>query len=463
MERELDQLKFSSEAATRESNELLVGMKAQINHLKSENESLNKRLEKNIQESQKKLEFERIEHRKTKDRLRGCLEKEERMLIQIDNLSKKVKFFKANSQSKSNTKKKENEKEENFSLIETTKIKQYIAYLLDKVRTIKIQHNKEKLQLLEELKFQRSDIASMTNVLVIRVREETKKNKYLLKDTERLKSDIQKLQKINEELSIKFTSEKSLSKMTTVDFNSNMVYDSVRTFEKDNSSNYERKNHLESLDRYGASSQNYRLRDTKLNNLKSNSINSSSSLHFRSNFGKNSIGGVKDFKVMQKETQNLQDKLTKLRKGGSTDSGDRQISSRRINVYEKERHTVVPHLNFDKENSYETENKFDLEDQENMNNSNHFNSGMTSVRLLSQRMEKPNMVLGERNQNFRGSNWQNSQDSFEKRERKSYFGERGSFLKEGKDSFVSNEKYESRKITFGVLNEISEVMTPNKR
>lgn len=444
LERELDQLKFSSEAATRESNELLVGLKAQINHLKGENESLAKRLQKSITENQRKLDFERVEHRKTKEDLRICLENEENMLIQIDNLSKKVKFFKANTYSKPNSSQKKSS--ERVSLIETSRIKQYIRLLTDKVKALKIQHKKEKSQLLEEIKFHQSSIISKIDVLFIRVREESKKNKYLMKELDREKKDHETLKNIHEKFSVKFRSEKSLSKMTALEFSSNCLYDSNQTFDKDKKSSFKKKpskNHMISMSNLRNSDYNYDFRDMKKSKLNSNSINSSSSVHFRSSVVKNSLG-AKDYNTRQKETLNIQERISRLRKKSNDSSRD--VSSRRIDVYNREKTTEVPKLSF-------------TEDQENHNRSNRsteYKSGFASVRLLSQRMEKPGFVLGERSKNV---NWP---VSGEKKIRGSYFGERDSFLKDGRESMFSNEKYESKNIRFGVLGEISEVKTPKR-
>lgn len=283
----------------------------------------------------------------------------------------------------------------------------------------------------------------MTNVLVIRLREEEKKNKYMMKDVDRLKNDIQKLQKINEDFSIKLRSQKSLSRMTGVDFSTSGLYDTNRTFDKENKSDYNKKSHIISIENLRNSDHKYGFRENKKSRINSNSINSSSSVHFRSSIIKNSLG-MKDFNMLQKETLNINEKISNLRKKPTNDIS-RDISSRRIDVYNKENSTIVPKLEFEK-------------DQENHDKSNEYKSGFASVRLLSHRMEKPNFVLGERSQNS-NINWP---ASVEKKQRKSFLGERDCFLKEGKDSFVSNENFESRNIKFGVLGEISEVKTPRR-
>lgn len=57
--RELEQSKFSSAALTRDTNELIVGLKNQVESLKKENQNLNIRLEKNLKDNKKKMDEER--------------------------------------------------------------------------------------------------------------------------------------------------------------------------------------------------------------------------------------------------------------------------------------------------------------------------------------------------------------------------------------------------------------------
>jgi len=57
--RELEQSKFSADANTRDTNELIIGLKNKVESLKKENGNLSSRLEKNLKENQKKMEEER--------------------------------------------------------------------------------------------------------------------------------------------------------------------------------------------------------------------------------------------------------------------------------------------------------------------------------------------------------------------------------------------------------------------
>jgi len=54
--RELEQSKFSADANTRDTNELIIGLKNKVESLKKENGNLSSRLEKNLKENQKKME-----------------------------------------------------------------------------------------------------------------------------------------------------------------------------------------------------------------------------------------------------------------------------------------------------------------------------------------------------------------------------------------------------------------------
>lgn len=67
-----------------------MSFKNQIDHLQGENEKLSERLEKNLKEHSMKLERERSSHLQSKEKIRVLEALEERMKIEIDNLSKKV-------------------------------------------------------------------------------------------------------------------------------------------------------------------------------------------------------------------------------------------------------------------------------------------------------------------------------------------------------------------------------------
>lgn len=441
LERELDQLKFSMEATTRENNELLVGLRSQLSHLEAENASLSGRFQKSIQESKKKFDVERAEHRNTKEKLREVLENEERMSIEVDNLRKKVQFFKANTYSRSST--CESKNEHRMSLIETSSIKKSLKYIFEKLRNFKMQHSKEKHQLLDEIKFYQSSICNTTDTLVVRIKEEAKKNKYQSKDIERLKSDLQKLQKINEEFSVKLVSHRSLSKMTTVELSSNAAFETMRTFDdKEGKSNMEEGENGRSMGRYSVTDRKHGYDEAKrrtIGGLGMSSIKSSNSVQFQSNFLKGSMA-QKDYSTIERDSVTFQERLSNLR--NSETEMHKNLSSQN---FQKQRGSLVPKLSF-------------KENQENMNVPKQYMNSYRSVRLLSQRIEDKGNVLAERA--LTGSN--NWRESLAKRDRKSYYGDR-EFVKDSKENYGHRDTFDSRNHKFGILREISEVNSINNK
>lgn len=226
IEREHEQLDYQHSSHVHETNEIIQGFKTQVTHLKSENKNLNKRLENILRNDQKKLEEERNSHMATKEKLRMIEEYGERMDIQNENLRKKVNFFKNQNLTKSQTFTTIRNPEDNTCrLIETSMVKEKLMEMSRQVINIKEAHRKEKERLIQEMGYFRNQVASLTEVLAIRIRVEAKKNKYYEKDISRLKKDVQYLVKINEE----FTSTKGsktqlrshISNLSPVDTQSN--------------------------------------------------------------------------------------------------------------------------------------------------------------------------------------------------------------------------------------------------
>lgn len=61
-----------------------------------------------------------------------------------------------------------------------------------------------------------SNIRSIVNIMSVRIREEGKKNYYLVNDVQRLNRDLKHLKKINEDFSVKLKESRSLSQMATL-------------------------------------------------------------------------------------------------------------------------------------------------------------------------------------------------------------------------------------------------------
>ena len=203
------------------------------------------------------MEQERSNHIVTKDKLRMAEELAERKKIEVENLSKTVKFLKAQTYGKksmvaNNTSMsiinhkmsnsyslstqraqlefdhEADQQAEAVTLIETTATKTQLHAIMFKMRQFKDFHQREKDKILEEVKYYHSALSSVMELLVIRIREEAKKSKYLDKDVTRLKKDLEYLKKINDELPIKARSQKSLSKMTTLNYSDK--YESSHSF-----------------------------------------------------------------------------------------------------------------------------------------------------------------------------------------------------------------------------------------
>ena len=221
LERELDQFKFSTSTLTRENNELIVSFKNQIDHLKSENTRLSERLEKGLKDYESKLELERSSHLSSKDKIRVLEALEERMKIEIDNLSKKVSFFKASTLKATHA--SESQIAAHCSLIETTQLKSSVAQLLRQTKSMKDQYRKERELILDQVNFFYNTSRSVFEIMAIRIREEAKKNTYLSNDVRRLVRDLEHLKKVNDDFSIRLKESRSLSKMTSM----RQTYDSI--------------------------------------------------------------------------------------------------------------------------------------------------------------------------------------------------------------------------------------------
>jgi hypothetical protein len=210
----LDQVKFSTNTVSRENNELIVSFKNQIDRLKQENSKISDRLAKILKEHQAKLENERTCHMNSKDKIRVLEALEERMKIEIDNLSKKVQFFKASTLKATNA--TESQVNAHCSLIETSHIKEQLYAVMKRLSKYKEVHRKEKEHILQSVGFFYTNVRSVLDIMGVRIREEGKKNLYLINDVSRLTRDLEHLKKINDDFSVRLKESRSMSKMTTL-------------------------------------------------------------------------------------------------------------------------------------------------------------------------------------------------------------------------------------------------------
>jgi hypothetical protein len=229
LERELEQERFSNTSSVKEKNEMICGLNKSLGHLKKEHEALFTRLDKNMKDYQHKMETERSAHMETKEKLRISEEFQERMQIEIDNLNKKVNFFKANTYGRKGADSSANvsdDQEPACSLIETTNLKNGLKCLIQRLNTLKAEFFKEKQVMEEQIANYRNHIFSLCRDLGERTIIEARKNKHLHQNWILLKKENQHLMKIHEELSIKFESHKSMSKMTTLLYSDHQNYES---------------------------------------------------------------------------------------------------------------------------------------------------------------------------------------------------------------------------------------------
>lgn len=191
-----------------------MSFKNQIDHLKSENSRLTERLEKGLKDYEGKLEMERSAHLSSKDKIRVLEALEERMRIEIDNLTKKVSFFKASTLKATHA--SESQIAAHCSLIETTQLKTSVGHLLRQLKQMKDHYRKEKDLIIDQLNFFYSTSRNVFEIMAIRIREEGKKNSYLSNDVRRLLRDLEHLKKVNDDFSIRLKESRSLSKMTSM-------------------------------------------------------------------------------------------------------------------------------------------------------------------------------------------------------------------------------------------------------
>jgi hypothetical protein len=89
-----------------------------------------------------KLEHERSSHLQSKDKIRVLEALEERMKIEIENLSKKVQFFKASTLKATHA--TDSQVAAHCSLIETSQVKAQLSSLMKQVVQFREIHRKEK-------------------------------------------------------------------------------------------------------------------------------------------------------------------------------------------------------------------------------------------------------------------------------------------------------------------------------
>ena len=100
-----------------------------------------------------------------------------------------------------------------YTLVESAFIKQRMQTILSELMKFKEKHRRERAQLLEEIGYYRSSVRGLMDVLIIRIREEGKRNKYFEREISRMRRDNQFLQKVNEDFALKSRSRKSLERV----------------------------------------------------------------------------------------------------------------------------------------------------------------------------------------------------------------------------------------------------------
>lgn len=213
LERELDQIKFSNETLNRDNNELIVGFRNQVEHLKKENKNLGMRLEKNIKMHQEKLEEERNYGMEIKEVLRKMKESEENFIITIENLKQQVMFYKKkNLGSSKKSENDHNQQQQQLSLIDSRKLKSSIKTLLKRYKNLKSEIAREFRQLVQDLNYYQTQVAGLTDTLVIGLTSKSMNDK---REIFTLKQNIQFLQKINDDFNVKLNSQdQSISRLT---------------------------------------------------------------------------------------------------------------------------------------------------------------------------------------------------------------------------------------------------------
>ena len=91
--------------------------------------------------------------------------------------------------------------------------------LIKQVRGFKESHRKEKDAIFEQVRFFYSSLWNVLEILSVRVREEGKKNIYLVNDVSRLTRDLEHLKKINDDFGVRLKESRCLSMMSTLKSN----------------------------------------------------------------------------------------------------------------------------------------------------------------------------------------------------------------------------------------------------
>lgn len=248
MERELDQFKFTSETQERNSKEYLASLNEQVQHLKKEIISLENRLERQMKESQRKIEEERKISMEAIEKLRMMENMEENLKITIENLSKKVEFYKDKSQNNirlSPMKKKENHESAYRSLRKNSSTKTLLkgknnqkssshelASKLTRIalnlKHVKENFRKEKIKLSQELSLFKKWLRNTLQILSENAKEAINKAEFLNRELKRAKKDLEYIEKTMNDSGIgnttRFMSDQLKNKVTEFYSQSKMTF-----------------------------------------------------------------------------------------------------------------------------------------------------------------------------------------------------------------------------------------------
>lgn len=210
MERELDQFRFTSETKERNSKESLASLNEKVHHLKKEISSLENRLERQLKESQRKIDEERKISMDAIQKLRMMENVEENLKITIENLSKKVDFFKEKSLQSYSSKPSTTEKKSKGAMCRqmsknsstktllkgtsrnrSPEIRSKLARIALNLKHVKENFRKEKALLSQQLGFFKKWLKNALQILTLKSAEETGKVDFLNRELKRAKKDLE--------------------------------------------------------------------------------------------------------------------------------------------------------------------------------------------------------------------------------------------------------------------------------
>jgi chromosome segregation ATPase len=214
LERELDQCKFTVTTLEKNSQELVESLREQTVHLRKEISSLENRLERQLKDSQRKIDEERKISMDAVDKLRKLENSEEALRVTVENLAKKVEFFKEKSLQACGTPQRYKgsqvqlrDSSSTKTLIKNKKSSQIyknskLTNLALKFKHLKDNYKKEKYQIKQQLSIFKKTLKTALQMLILQVNDQNRITKFIQRELTQAKKDLKHYESVMTEAEI---------------------------------------------------------------------------------------------------------------------------------------------------------------------------------------------------------------------------------------------------------------------